>query len=99
MEVEFDDDDYDRLETEARYSAGFGPTIVKAYRKKLFFLRQVPDERDLYKARGLRFEELQGDRSHQCSIRLNDQFRLILELHGKGAEKVIRIIGIEKHYE
>ena len=99
MEVEFDDDDYDRLETDPKFSAGFAAPVVSAYRKKLFFIRNAPDERDLYASRGLNFEQLKGKRSHQHSVRLNIQWRLILELHGKGADKVVRIINIENHYE
>jgi proteic killer suppression protein len=99
MEVEFSDDDYDRLETDPQFSAGFSGPIVTAYRKKLFFIRNAPDERDLYATRGLNFEQLKGDRSSQHSIRLNKQWRLILEMNGKGAEKVIRVIKIENHYE
>jgi proteic killer suppression protein len=99
MEVEFSDDDYDRLETDPKFSAGFAGAIVTAYRKKLFFIRNAQDERDLYSSRGLNFEQLKGERSHQHSIRLNKQWRLILEMHGKGAEKVIRVIKIENHYE
>lgn len=99
MEVEFSDDDYDRLETDPKFSAGFSGVIVTAYRKKMFFIRNAHDERDLYAARGLNFEQLKGSRNHQHSIRLNKQWRLILEMRGKGDEKVIRIIQIENHYE
>lgn len=99
MEVDFSDDDYDRLETDPTFDAGFAGAIVTAYRKKLFFIRNAPDERDLYASRGLNFEQLKGDRKHQHSIRLNKQWRLILEMRGKGVEKVIRVVQIENHYE
>ena len=48
------------------------------FRKRMWFLRQSADERDLYAMKSLHFEKLQGDRRHQRSIRLNDQYRLIL---------------------
>lgn len=99
MEVEFDDPDYDRIETDPKFTGGFASVIVSAYRKKLFFIRNAPDERDLYASRGLNFEQLKGNRSHQYSIRLNIQWRLILEMRGKGAEKMLKIMKIEKHYE
>ena len=99
MEVEFIDADCDRLEVDGNFSAGLPGAVVSAYRKKLQFIRGAHDERDLYNWRGLNFEALKGDRSHQHSIRLNKQWRLIIEMKGKGVDKVIRIAGIENHYE
>ena len=48
--------------------------------------------------RSLRFEKLQPPRSHQFSMRLNDQWRLILEFEGKGASKVTVIVAIEDYH-
>jgi proteic killer suppression protein len=36
------------------------------------------DERDLYRQKGMRYEKLSGDRAGQRSVRLNQQWRLIL---------------------
>lgn len=99
MEVDFLDADCDRLEVDPTFSAGLPGVIVSAYRKKMQFLRGAHDERDLYASRGLNFEALQGSRSHQHSIRLNRQWRLILEMRGKGDDKVVYIAGIENHYD
>ncbi len=49
--------------------------------------------------RGLNFEYLKGDRKGQCSIRLNDQFRLIFEPINENEVKLILINEISKHYE
>ena len=98
MEVEFGDADLDRLETDARFTGGHSSGVVKAYRKRMNFIRQAKDERDLYMHRGNNFEKLQGNRSHQHSIRLNDQWRLILELRGKGQDKVVYVVGIEDYH-
>jgi proteic killer suppression protein len=48
--------------------------------------------------RSLHFEKLKGARSHQHSMRLNAQYRLIVELHGKGQEKVVYVVGIEDYH-
>src|SRR5438128_7053842 len=98
MEVRFKDDSLDRLERDGSYDGGLSQALVKAYRKRLQFIRNAPDERDFHAMRSLRFEKLKGDRSHQHSMRLNDQFRLILEFEGKGAEKTVVVIKIDDYH-
>ena len=44
MEVEFDDEDLDRLETDPNFTAGFAQEIVRAYRKKMQQIRAARDE-------------------------------------------------------
>ena len=56
------------------------------------------DERNFYALKSLHFEKLKGDRSHLCSMKLNDQWRLILELTGSGPEKVAVLVGIEDYH-
>ena len=41
--------------------------------------------RDLQELRGNRFEMLKGDRSGQCSIRINDQYRICFRWEGQEA--------------
>jgi len=48
--------------------------------------------------RSFRFEKLRGKRGHQYSMRLNDQWRLILEMRGKSSDKTIVIVGIEDYH-
>ena len=43
MEVEFDDDDLDRLETDAQFTAGFSQEVVRAYRKRMQQVRAFRD--------------------------------------------------------
>lgn len=61
-------------------------------------IRAASDERDLYQLKGIRFEKLQGKRGGQHSLRLSDQWRLIVELRGKGAEKKVGIIEIVDYH-
>jgi proteic killer suppression protein len=97
MEVEFSDDDLDHLETDAEYTAGLSPALVKAFRKRMQQIRAAADERDFYALRGLRFEKLAGARKHQHSMRLNDQYRLIVELLDKG-RKALRVVEITDYH-
>jgi len=98
MEVEFKDDSYARLETDASYTADFSSAVVSMYRRRMQFIRSAPDERDFYAMKSLHFEKLKGDRKHQHSMRLNDQWRLILELHPKGASKIVLVVQIEDYH-
>src|SRR5216683_4896627 len=98
MDVSFGDQSLDRLETDAAFSAGFGDSVVKAYRKRMQQIRAATDERTYYALRSLHFEKLHGDRDGQHSMRLNDQWRLILELRGKAPMKVVQIIEIVDYH-
>jgi len=98
VEVEFANDDLDRLEVDPNFAAGHEEGIVKAYRKLMQVIRAAPDERDFYALRSLHFEKLQGKRSHQRSMRLNKTWRLIVELKGDAPSKTVRVIGIEDYH-
>jgi toxin HigB-1 len=43
------------------------------------------------------YEKLRG-REGQYSMRLNDQWRLIVELHGEPPRKTVFIVGIEDYH-
>lgn len=98
MEVIFKDRQLDRLEIDAAFDAGYEPAVVKAFRKRMQQIRSALDERDFRSLKSLRFEKLKGGRSHQFSMRLNDQWRLILEFQGKGHNKVVQVIAIEDYH-
>ena len=98
MDVRFRDDDLDRLETDARFDAGCQPGVVKAFRRRMQQIRAAADERDFYSQKSLRFEKLLGRRAHQHSMRLNDQWRLLLEFEGQGPSKVVVVVAIEDYH-
>ncbi|MBX6316083.1 MAG: type II toxin-antitoxin system RelE/ParE family toxin [Isosphaeraceae bacterium] len=43
----------------------------------------------------MRFEKLKGNRSHQRSMRLNRQWRLIVEIKASNPRNIIVVVGIE----
>lgn len=98
MDVAFKDQSLDRLETDAGYSAGFGDAVVKAYRKRMQQIRSASDERTFYAHRSLNFEKLKGSREGQYSMRLNDQWRLIVELRGDAPKKTVYIVEIVDYH-
>ena len=97
MKVSFRSRKLETLETEAS-DAGYPPEAVKAFRRRMQFLRSADDERDLRAMKSMRFEKLQGARSHQHSLRLNDQWRLILEIEPQGTTKKLVIVDIEDYH-
>jgi proteic killer suppression protein len=61
-------------------------------------IRAAVDERDLRAVRGNNFEKLKGNRSHQYSMRLNDQFRLILGIKKSTPKNIIVVVNIEDYH-
>jgi len=98
MNVEFEDDDLDRLEIDPSFDAGLSPGVVRAFRKCMNMIRNAPDERIFRLSKGLRYEKLKGNREGQQSMRLNSQFRLILRLEGALESKIVVIVGIEDYH-
>ncbi len=94
MRVAYAHRDYERLAEDRSYTHGFGPELVKAYRKRIGFLSACTDERDIYQLKSLHFEKLSGNRSHQRSIRLNAQFRLVLEIRTDEQGKLIVVVEV-----
>jgi toxin HigB-1 len=98
MEVRFCDDVLDRLETDASFEGAWSQAVVRAFRKRMQAIRAAEDERAFYALKSLHFEKLKGNRSHQHSMRLNEQWRLILEFDGAGKGKVVLVIAIEDYH-
>jgi proteic killer suppression protein len=97
MNVRHADKKLERLEIDESYTTGFGPDIVRAYRKVMGIIRAAFDERAFYAMKSLHYEKLKGNRSHQRSMRLNKQFRLILEIRDEGRKTAV-IISIEDYH-
>ena len=98
MEVRFADDRLQKLEADASFTAGFGQEVVRGFRKVMQVIRAATDERDLRAMKSLRLEKLQGNRSHQHSMRLNKQWRLIVELQRTEGGKVVLVVSIEDYH-
>lgn len=79
-------------ETEKIYhgfaSRRFPAMIQKAARRKLIYLNEALDLRDLLAPPGNHLEALRGDRSGQYSIRINDQWRICFVWDGGRAHQV-----------
>lgn len=95
MRLVFLDDELRRLYAEPDFHLKrFGLDLVRAYRKQVGLLASVGSEPELRKFKGARLEKLKGDRVGQHSIRLNDQWRLILSFRTDDEGKFVVVTEI-----
>ncbi len=98
MEVSFADRELERLWMEEGFSLGLPSFVTTSFRRKMGYLIQASDTRDLRAMRSLNFEKLKGKRQHEYSIRLNDQFRLVFEMSSEGGKQRIILKSIEDYH-
>jgi proteic killer suppression protein len=99
FEVRFKDESLEKLQREnAKEDKAYPPGIGRTFRKRVDYIRRANDERDLSTMRSVGFERLKGQRQHQHSMRLNDQWRLILEMEGDYPNKIVWIVAIEDYH-
>ncbi len=98
MLFEFADKKLERLYTDKMFSAGYGEAVVRGFRKVMQAIVAATDERDLYARPALRFEKMRRNPPDEHSLRINDQFRLIVDLLGEAPNKRFRIREIEDYH-
>ncbi len=98
MNTVFADDDLNRLETDPAFSMGLPPAVVTAYRKRMQAIRNATDSRDLRAMQSWHFEKLKGKRRDQYSMRLNRQYRLVMELRADSTGQKVVIIAVENYH-
>ena len=89
------------LEAMAQRRAGDGTysvDIVRAFLKCIDIIRAAPDTRTIRAFKSRKLEKLSGDRRGQYSMRLNDQWRLILEFSEQGENTAANVIEIEDYH-
>lgn len=73
--------------------------LVKLYIKTVNKLKSATKVEQLFQQAGLNYEALSGDRAGHCSVRINDQFRLIFEEIKEGEQvKILALEEITNHY-
>ncbi|MEA3377633.1 MAG: type II toxin-antitoxin system RelE/ParE family toxin [Chloroflexota bacterium] len=98
MRFYFADRKLKHLYTDENDAHKYPEGVVDAFFDVMAQIAAARDERDLYAMKGLRYEKLKGKRSHQRSLRLNDQFRLIVEREEDEEGKLFRIVAIEDYH-
>lgn len=96
MDLRFADKKLERLYTDATYRGKYPQGVVKAFRQAVFLIANACDERDIRDMKSWHFKKLAPG---GYSARLNDQFRLLLDLEGSGKQKVVVIRGIEDYHD
>ena len=98
FEVRFRDESLEKLEKDSQLDAAYQAGIGRTFRKRMRMIRGAKDERDFYALKSLHFEKLQGKREHQRSMKLNDQWRLVLEITEGNTNRIIWIVAIEDYH-
>ena len=98
MDYRLENKTLEKIDTDPRFNGGYSRDIVKAFRKRLQAIRAARDENDLRALKSLRLEKLKGERKHEYSMRLNDQFRLIFELEKQARSNRIVVRDIEDYH-
>ena len=76
---------YDRKTKATRL---FPPQLRRIARRKILFLHDAAELRDLRSPPGNKLEALRGDRNGSHSIRINDQWRVVFVWKGSDAYEV-----------
>jgi len=103
------DSDLERLYEEPEFTGGFPPEVVRGFRKLVQIIDSAPDERTFRALKSLHYEKLKGKRARQRSMRINKQWRLIVEIterhqrqagegEGEVKVKVVLIVAIEDYH-
>ena len=99
MRIDFEDATLRRLAEDPDFNPKqWGRDVIRAYRKKLQLIGAAQDERDLRAVKSLRLEKLGGDRVGTSSIRLNDQFRLILHFTTNDSGRVAIVLELVDYH-
>jgi len=98
MDFEIVDSELEDMAYNGNYKGRWPDSIVKAYRKRVTLIKQAKNSVDLYALRFLCLEKLKGKRQHEHSMRLNDQYRLIVEFATEHKKEKVLIKKIEDYH-
>jgi proteic killer suppression protein len=99
MLVKFEDDDLRRLYEERDFRVvQIGPELTKKFRRLVGILVHAVDEQDLRALRSLHYEKLEGDGAGQRSLRLDQQWRLIVRIETTEEGKTVIVIEIADYH-
>ena len=96
MEIDFQGD-LGQLFEDARYDGAHSRAVVKSFRKRVTAIYAATDERDIRAVKGNHFEKLSGKKGEH-SIRLNDQWRLIMTFEVRNGVKTVVLLRIVDYH-
>jgi proteic killer suppression protein len=98
MEIEYRDKRLALIPTDRAAETRLPVSVIKSLREKLIVISAAPDERTLRNWKSLHYEQLKGDRTGQRSIRLNNQFRLVLQVDDSHSPPKAILLGVEDYH-
>ena len=98
MRIRFIDSDLERLFVRDVRLPRFGPELTRAFRKKVGFILAAEDEQAIRAYKALRLEKLKGDREGEHSVRLNDQWRLILLFETDEWGRLVVVVSVVDYH-
>jgi proteic killer suppression protein len=97
--VSYGDELLELLYTQGVGAEHYPESVVSAYLRRVRTIEAAVDERDLRAQKSLRFEALKGRQYRgKFSLRLNDRWRLIITVGGKGDGRIVTLHEISNHY-
>ena len=94
MEVEIDDEHLGRVLLDESLDGTLPKGVAKAFRRRYIDIRSAADERDFFAFKSWHYKKYEG----RYSIRLNDQWRLIIDFEPRGRQKVVHIKEIVDYH-
>jgi proteic killer suppression protein len=98
MEVVFGDSLLALIETEEAGRTKLPVAVIKSARRKLTVLRAATDDRSLRNWKSLHYEKLHGEMDGLRSIRVNDQYRMVIALDETTNPQTVTIVAIEDYH-
>ena len=100
MRFKFRNNKLEELYFDEKGAEQYSEAVVEAFFRIMSIIRAADDERDIRAFKSLRFEKLEGEggKRGERSLRLNDQWRLIISIEHDEAGKLILIIDIADYH-
>jgi len=98
VRFEFKDKDLLLLYTEEKNAHRYPSGIVEAFFEVMAIIGNATSEADIRAFKSLHFEKLTGNREGQVSLRLNKQYRLIVQIEKDEKGKLLWIIEINDYH-
>lgn len=86
------------IETDEAGRTKLPVAVIKSARRKLTVLRAATDDRSLRNWKSLHYEKLRGDKDGLRSIRVNDQYRMVIALDETTNPQTATIVAIEDYH-
>ncbi len=100
MQFKFDSPKLEALYTSEKGAKKYPPDVVDAFFDLIEIIKAAPDERTFRELKGLHYEKLEGKRAKasERSMRLNDQWRLVVSIERDKSGNTVLILDIEDYH-